>query len=85
MTQAQVTIFQDPHRIPTTGPRQDRPSQRLAKVGRLRPPRSSRAGSRRAATRGCGEVIELEHGITVYPARKEHGRASLSGRGWSMT
>ena len=25
----------------------------------------------RAATRGGGEVIELEHGITVYPARDE--------------
>ena len=24
--------------------------------------------------RGGGEVIELEHGITVYPAREEKGR-----------
>jgi hypothetical protein len=31
-------------------------------------------GSWRAATRGGGEVIELEYGITVYPAREEHGR-----------
>lgn len=29
---------------------------------------------RRAATRGGGEVIELECGITVYPARSEAGR-----------
>jgi hypothetical protein len=33
------------------------------------------AGStERAATRGDGEVIELECGITVYPARSESGR-----------
>ncbi|MGH3275952.1 MAG: hypothetical protein ACRDNZ_16705, partial [Streptosporangiaceae bacterium] len=31
-------------------------------------------GAERAATRGGGEVIELEHGITVYPAREERGR-----------
>jgi hypothetical protein len=32
------------------------------------------AGTGRAATRGGGEVIELEYGITVYPARSEGGR-----------
>jgi integrase len=31
-------------------------------------------GTERAATRGGGEVIEFEHGITVYPARSEGGR-----------
>ncbi len=31
-------------------------------------------GTGRAATRGGGEVIELEYGITVYPARSEGGR-----------
>jgi integrase len=31
-------------------------------------------GNGRAATRGGGEVIELECGITVYPARSEGGR-----------
>ena len=31
-------------------------------------------GTGRAATRGGGEVIELEYGITVYPAREEPGR-----------
>jgi hypothetical protein len=30
-------------------------------------------GAGRAATRGGSEVIELEHGITVYPAREEKG------------
>ena len=32
------------------------------------------SGTGRATTRGSGEVIELECGITVYPAREEHGR-----------
>ncbi|MGH3278023.1 MAG: hypothetical protein ACRDNW_02670 [Trebonia sp.] len=32
------------------------------------------SGNGRAATRGDGEVIELECGITVYPARSEGGR-----------
>jgi hypothetical protein len=31
-------------------------------------------GRARAAIRGGGEVLELEHGITVYPAREEKGR-----------
>ena len=31
-------------------------------------------GSGRAATRGGGEVIEFENGITVYPARSSEGR-----------
>jgi hypothetical protein len=34
----------------------------------------SPAGSERPATRGIGEVIELECGITVCPARSEGGR-----------
>jgi hypothetical protein len=32
------------------------------------------SGTGRAATRGGGPVIELEYGITVYPAREEQGR-----------
>jgi hypothetical protein len=32
------------------------------------------SGAGRTATRGGGEVIELEDGITVYPAREEPGR-----------
>jgi hypothetical protein len=31
-------------------------------------------GTGRAATRGGGPVIELECGVTVYPAREEQGR-----------
>ncbi|MGH3402145.1 MAG: hypothetical protein ACRDRJ_06445 [Streptosporangiaceae bacterium] len=31
-------------------------------------------GTERAATHGGGEVVELEYGITVYPAREEGGR-----------
>jgi len=31
-------------------------------------------GTGRPAVRGGSEVIELEHGITVYPARVERGR-----------
>jgi integrase len=32
------------------------------------------SGTGRTATRGCGPVIELECGITVYPAREVQGR-----------
>ncbi len=32
------------------------------------------SGTGRATTRGSGEVIELECGVTVYPAREEQGR-----------
>jgi integrase len=32
------------------------------------------SGSERAAIRGSGEVVELDCGITVYPARSEGGR-----------
>jgi hypothetical protein len=32
------------------------------------------SGTARATTRGSGEVIEFECGITVYPAREEQGR-----------
>ena len=32
------------------------------------------SGTGRATTRGSGEVVELECGITVYPAREEQGR-----------
>lgn len=31
-------------------------------------------GAERGAARGDGQVIELEHGITVYPAREAGGR-----------
>ena len=45
-----------------------------AKAGRPATGRVLANGTGRAATRGGGEVIELEYGITVYPARDEHGR-----------
>ena len=48
-------------KIPTKSPQRARGKPGRAKAGR-------------AATRGGGEVIELEYGITVYPARDEHGR-----------
>jgi integrase len=37
-------------------------------------PSALAAGTARESARGDGEVIELEHGITVYPARTEGGR-----------
>ena len=65
---------QDPHKIPTTCPRQARTGD-WAGMGRAGPlGRVLANGTGRAATRGGGEVIELEYGITVYPARDEHGR-----------
>jgi integrase len=65
-------------KIPTKSPqsragRAVRPAKR-AKSGRPAAGRVLAAGTGRAATRGEGEVIELEHGITVYPAREEPGR-----------
>jgi hypothetical protein len=73
MTQAAATVF----KIPTQSPQPAR-----ARPGRARkaPAAQSRAASRvaraeiRAATRGDGEVIELDPGITVYPPRQEGGR-----------
>ena len=47
---------------------------RRAKAGRPAPGLVRASGTGRAATRGGGEVIELEYGIAVYPAREDHGR-----------
>jgi hypothetical protein len=74
MTQAAPAVF----KIPTKSPqpargKAGRPSGR-ARAGRPAPGRVVANGTGRAATRGGGEVIELEYGITVYPAREEHGR-----------
>ena len=68
MTQALPAVF----KIPTKSPQ-------AARGVAFRPARSASgqvraSGTGRAATRGGGEVIELEHGITVYPARSEGGR-----------
>ena len=51
-----------------------RSSAGRAKAGRTARGRVLESGPGRAATRGGGPVIELECGITVYPAREEQGR-----------
>ena len=50
-----------------------RPAGRPKKVSRTARSWVIASGTGRAATRGSGEVIELECGITVYPAREEQG------------
>ena len=68
MTQAPPAGF----KIPTKSPQ---PARKAARPpGRRAPGRVLVNGTGRAATRGGGEVIELEYGITVYPAREEPGR-----------
>ena len=75
MTQAPPAVF----KIPTESP-QPAPAKAAKPPGRAKKaPRAGRSpvlagGNGRAATRGGGEVIELECGITVYPARSEGGR-----------
>ena len=69
MTQAPAPAF----KIPTKNPQPAR-SGALRASGRARASRPvagqvRASGTGRAATRGGGEVIELEYGITVYPAR----------------
>src|SRR6266699_6503535 len=66
-------------KIPTKSPQPARggavrSSAGRAKVGRMARGRVLASGTGRAATRGGGPVIELECGITVYPAREERGR-----------
>jgi len=69
MTQAAPAVS----KIPTKSPQ---PARRKAgrPAGRAKASRPLVSGTGRAATRGSGEVIELEYGITVYPAREEPGR-----------
>jgi hypothetical protein len=63
---------------PVRPPRVVRPAQSVRGARRGGAPQARAqvlaGGSGRAATRGGGEVIELECGITVYPARSEGGR-----------
>ena len=74
MAQAAPAVFKIPTRSPQPARgKAGRPAGR-AKAGRTAPGRVRASGTGRAATRGGGEVIELEYGITVYPAREEHGR-----------
>jgi integrase len=65
-------------KIPTKSPqlargKPGRPTGRAKARCRV-PGRVLASGTGRAATRGGGEVIELEYGIAVYPAREAHGR-----------
>ena len=76
MSQALAAVV----KIPTESP-QPAPGKVPARRARLAKQRagSSRtellaSGSERAASRGGGEVIALDCGITVYPARGESGR-----------
>jgi hypothetical protein len=62
-------------KIPTKSPQPARGrAARQAKSSRTAPGRMLASGTGRATTRGGGPVIELECGITVYPAREEQGR-----------
>jgi hypothetical protein len=65
MSQAPSPVF----KIPTKSPQAPRGAVPRRASGQLRA-----GGTGRAATRGGGQVIELEYGITVYPARSEGGR-----------
>jgi integrase len=66
-------------KIPTVSPQPARPGParpggRPKKAGGPARPSVLAGGAGREATRGGGEVIELECGIAVYPARSEGGR-----------
>jgi hypothetical protein len=62
-------------KIPTNSPQLARGrAAKQAKHGRTAPSRMLASGTGRAATRGAAPVLELECGITVYPAREEQGR-----------
>ena len=73
MTQAPPAVFKIPTKSPQPARKAARPAGR-ATTGRPAAGRVLASGTGRAATRGGGEVIELEYGITVYPAREETGR-----------
>jgi integrase len=76
MTQASAAVF----KIPTESPQPARGAVRRARKSTARPKAAALAAGRvagmetRAATRGDGEVIELDLGITVYPPRDKGGR-----------
>jgi hypothetical protein len=74
MTQAAPPADQDPTKSPQPSRgkavrRAGRPKAGCPAAGKI-----IASGSGRAATRGGREVVELEHGITVYPAREQPGR-----------
>jgi integrase len=74
MTQAPSAIFKIPTKSPQPGRGKAARADRQAMVGRPGPGVVLANGTGRAATRGGGEVVVLEHGITVYPLREEPGR-----------
>jgi hypothetical protein len=73
MTLAPAAIF----KIPTESPQLARAAaSRARKAAATMPKAASRVAviETHAATRGDGEVIELDLGITVYPPRDKGGR-----------
>jgi hypothetical protein len=73
MTQAPAAIF----KIPIRSPQPARGNAARARKAVTAPPKAASrvVGTEiRAASRGDGEVIELDLGITVYPSRQEGGR-----------
>src|SRR6185312_4803685 len=77
MTPAPAAVF----KIPAESPQPFRgPAGRARKAAAAKPKAAGSAASRvagagpRAATRGDGEAIELDLGITVYPPRQDGGR-----------
>ncbi|MCW2936341.1 MAG: hypothetical protein JWM19_7303, partial [Actinomycetia bacterium] len=74
MTQAAPARAKIPTKSPQLSPGRVTRSAPRAKRGSAARPQVLAAGTGRAATRGGGEVIELEYGITVYPAQSEGGR-----------
>lgn len=74
MTQAPPVIFRNPTEIPQpTSGRAKRPASRVSNR-RRGTGRVLAGGTGRAAIRGNRQVIELEHGIVVYPAREKDSR-----------
>src|SRR6266436_1663206 len=74
MTQAPAAIFKIPTNSPQPASGRDARPAKWAKARVPVPSRVLAGGTGRPAIRGGGDVIELEYGITVYPAREEQGR-----------
>jgi integrase len=75
MTQVPPAVFKIPTKSPQPGrSAAGRPAGRAKKAGSPARAKILAVGTGRESTRGGGEVIELECGITVYPARSEGGR-----------
>jgi hypothetical protein len=74
MTQAAPEVFKIPTKSPQPAVGKAARLAGRAESGRPASGRVLANGTGRAATRGDGEVIELECGIAVYPARGERGR-----------